>query len=176
MSQKNITISCEPGKNNHTLCSTSSSSSIPSHGNGLLVLLDILQELNGTLQLPSVNSLSGLTGVLEGDSEVGTASAGRLGRVDLCCCVSNLEIESISPMVPARRCFKSDLSRVSRSSIFGTVSSTRKERVQIVARAKYDCNEGAIRQGGLGILTIVVDVGRWCRYSLVVVFLFEGVW
>lgn len=41
-----------------TLCSTSSSSSVSSHGDGLLVLLDILQELDGALQLPAVDCLT----------------------------------------------------------------------------------------------------------------------
>lgn len=41
-----------------TLCSTSSSSSVSPHRNGLLVFLDILQKLNGALQLPAVDSLT----------------------------------------------------------------------------------------------------------------------
>lgn len=56
---------------------------VPAHGDGLLVLLDVLEELNGALQLPSVDGLSGLAGVLEGDTEVGTAGAGGLRRLDL---------------------------------------------------------------------------------------------
>jgi hypothetical protein len=47
------------------------------------VLLDVLKELDGALQLPSVDGLSGLAGVLEGDTEVGAARAGGLSRLDL---------------------------------------------------------------------------------------------
>jgi hypothetical protein len=39
-----------------TLCSTSSSSSISSHWDGLLVLLNILKELDGSLELPAIDS------------------------------------------------------------------------------------------------------------------------
>jgi hypothetical protein len=48
----------------HTLGSTSGSSSISSHRNSLLVLLDVLEELHGPLQFPSVDSLCGFPGVL----------------------------------------------------------------------------------------------------------------
>jgi hypothetical protein len=41
-----------------TLSGTSGSSSISPHGNGLLMLLHILQELDCTLQLPAVDRLS----------------------------------------------------------------------------------------------------------------------
>jgi hypothetical protein len=51
----------------HTLCSTSGSTSISSHWDSLLVLLNVLEELNGTLELPSVDSLGSLAGVLERD-------------------------------------------------------------------------------------------------------------
>jgi hypothetical protein len=52
----------------HTLCGTSSSTSVSSHWDGLLVLLDILKELDGSLELPSVDSLCGFTSVLERDT------------------------------------------------------------------------------------------------------------
>jgi len=39
-----------------TLCSTSSSSSISSHWDGLLVLLNVLEELDGSLELPAIDS------------------------------------------------------------------------------------------------------------------------
>jgi hypothetical protein len=41
-----------------TLCSPSGSSSISSHGDGLLVFLDILQKLDRALQLPAVDRLT----------------------------------------------------------------------------------------------------------------------
>lgn len=55
------------------------------------MLLDVLEELDSSLQLPAVDGLSGLSGVLEGNSEVGTAGAGRLRGLDLGRGVSNLE-------------------------------------------------------------------------------------
>jgi hypothetical protein len=47
-------------------------------GNGLLLLRHILEELLGALQLPAADRLGRLAGVLERDTEVGTAGAGRL--------------------------------------------------------------------------------------------------
>ena len=46
------------------------------------MVLDVLEVLEGTGDLPAVDGLSGLTGVLERNTEVGTASAGGLGRLD----------------------------------------------------------------------------------------------
>lgn len=54
------------------------------------MVLDVLKEGDGALELPSVDSLSGLTGVLEGHTEVGTAGAGRLGGLNLGRSVSGL--------------------------------------------------------------------------------------
>ena len=82
-----------------TLSSTTGSSSVSSHGNGLLLLLNVLQELDGTLQLPSVDGLGGLTSVLERNSEVSTASAGGLGWVNLGGGVTDLENENVSKML-----------------------------------------------------------------------------
>lgn len=77
-----------PGR---TLGGAASAAGISSHGDSLLVLLDVLEELDSSLQLPAVDGLSGLSGVLEGNSEVGTAGAGRLRGLDLGRGVSNLE-------------------------------------------------------------------------------------
>lgn len=77
-----------PGR---TLGGAASATGISSHGDSLLVLLDVLEELDSSLQLPAVDGLSGLSGVLEGNSEVGTAGAGRLRGLDLGRGVSNLE-------------------------------------------------------------------------------------
>jgi len=52
------------------LRSATSSSSVSSHWDGLLVLLDVLEELYSALQFPSVDSLCCLSGVLEGDTQV----------------------------------------------------------------------------------------------------------
>ena len=77
-------------KSNRTLGSAAGGASIAAHGDSLLVLLDILKELDGTLELPAVNGLGGLAGVLEGNAEVGTAGAGRLGGLNLSRSVSHL--------------------------------------------------------------------------------------
>ena len=44
--------------------------------------LDVLEVLEGTGDLPAVDGLGSLAGVLERNTEVGTASAGGLGRLD----------------------------------------------------------------------------------------------
>lgn len=73
-----------------TLGGAASAASISSHGDGLLVLLDVLEEGNSALKLPAVDGLGGLASVLERHSEVGTAGAGRLRGLDLGGSVSNL--------------------------------------------------------------------------------------
>ena len=73
-----------------TLGSPSSASSVPPHWHGLLVTDNILQVCDCASQLPSVDGLSCLARVFERYPKVGTASAGRLGRWDLCRCVANL--------------------------------------------------------------------------------------
>lgn len=79
-----------------TLGGSASAAGISSHGDGLGVLLDVLEEGHSALQLPAVNGLGGLAGVLEGHSEVGTAGAGRLGRLNLSRGVSNLSLRARS--------------------------------------------------------------------------------
>lgn len=66
-----------------------SGAGVSSHGDSLLVLLDVLEEGNSALKLPAVDGLGGLASVLERNSEVGTASAGRLRGLDLGGSVSN---------------------------------------------------------------------------------------
>jgi hypothetical protein len=66
-----------------------SAAGVSSHGDGLLVLLNVLEEGNSALKLPAVDGLGGLASVLERNSEVGTASAGRLRGLDLGGSVSN---------------------------------------------------------------------------------------
>ena len=73
-----------------TLGSPSSAPRVPSHRHRLLLQLDILEEGDGALELPAVDGLGGFPCVLERHSEVRAARAGRLGRRDLGCCVSNL--------------------------------------------------------------------------------------
>jgi hypothetical protein len=60
------------------LGSAASAAGVPPHGDSLLVLLDILEELDGALELPAVDGLGGLVGVLERNSEVRAAGTGRL--------------------------------------------------------------------------------------------------
>ena len=50
-----------------TLRSASGSASVPPHGDGLLVLEDISEVGEGALELPAVDGLGSLAGVLEGD-------------------------------------------------------------------------------------------------------------
>lgn len=54
------------------------------------MVLDVLEELDSSLQLPAVDSLGGLAGVLERNSEVGTAGAGRFRGLNLLGGVSDL--------------------------------------------------------------------------------------
>lgn len=68
---------------------------ITSHGDSLGVVLDVLEVLDGTGDLPAVDGLSGLTGVLERDTEVGTASAGALGVLDFGSGVTDLKGEDV---------------------------------------------------------------------------------
>jgi len=79
-----------------TLGSASSATGVAPHGDGLLVLQDIAEVGEGALELPSVDGLGGLAGVLERDTEVGTASAGALCVVEAVCCVTNLPEQLIS--------------------------------------------------------------------------------
>ena len=80
----------------HTLSGASSSTGVSAHGDSLLVLLNVLEELHGTVELPAVDGLGGLTSVLERNTEIGTAGASRLRRVDFGGSVSNLEGEEVS--------------------------------------------------------------------------------
>lgn len=66
-----------------TLGSTASAPSISPHGHRLGLVLDVVEIGEGALQLPSVDGLRGLAGVLERHTQVGTASAGALGGLDL---------------------------------------------------------------------------------------------
>ena len=61
-------------------------------GDGLLLLGDVVEEGNGALELPAVDGLGGFPRVLERDTEVRAAGAGRLGGRDLLGCVSNLQV------------------------------------------------------------------------------------
>jgi len=71
------------------LCASSSASSVPPHGHGFLVLDYILKVGNGAAELPAIDRLGSLPGVLERDTEIGTAGASGLRVVDTGCSVSD---------------------------------------------------------------------------------------
>ena len=73
-----------------TLGSTASAPSIAPHGHGFDVVRDVLEVGEGAAQLPAVDGLGCLAGVLEGDAQVGAASARALGRFDVGGCVADL--------------------------------------------------------------------------------------
>jgi hypothetical protein len=73
-----------------TLRSAPDAATVPPHGNGLLVLQNIAEVGEGAVELPAVDSLSGLAGVLEGDAEVAAAGASRLCAVNAVGGVANL--------------------------------------------------------------------------------------
>lgn len=81
--------------------SSASATGISSHRDGLRLLLDVLEELDGAGQLPAIDSLGGLAGVLEGNSEVRTAGASRLRGLDLGGSVSNLETREKAVVSPS---------------------------------------------------------------------------
>lgn len=77
-------------ESSRTLGSAADGATVAAHGDSLALLLDVLEELDGALELPAVDGLGGLAGVLEGHTQVGTAGAGRLGGNDLGGSVPNL--------------------------------------------------------------------------------------
>ena len=74
-----------------TLACSSSSTSISPHRHGLLVSNNIAQVRKSAVEFPAVDSLGGFAGVLEGDTEVSTAGAGRFAGLNLGGCVANLD-------------------------------------------------------------------------------------
>jgi len=75
-----------------TLRTTSGGSGVPPHRDSLLLLQNILEVGGSARELPSIDGLGSLAGVLEGDSEVAAASPGGLCVVDLGCCVADLQL------------------------------------------------------------------------------------
>ena len=78
-----MTRKCIHASGRLTLCGATSAPGISPHGDGLDVTLDILEVLDGALELPAVDGLGGLAGVLERDTEVRATSAGGLGSFDV---------------------------------------------------------------------------------------------
>ena len=85
-----------------TLSGAADRAAVTPHGDSLLLLNDVLEESLGALELPAVDRLSGLAGVLERDTEVRPAGAGRLGGRNLSRGVPNLKIARVlvSLLVP----------------------------------------------------------------------------
>lgn len=73
-----------------TLGGAAGATSVAAHGDSLLLLKNVLEELLSTLELPAVDGLGGLTGVLERNTEVRAARAGGLSRGNLSRSVPNL--------------------------------------------------------------------------------------
>lgn len=71
------------------LSTPSNAAGISTERNSLLLLLHVLEESDGTSNLPAVDSLGRFPRVLEGDAKVGTAGAGRFVLLDLVRSVSN---------------------------------------------------------------------------------------
>ena len=63
------------------------------------MLQDVTEVSQGTVELPSVDGLGGLAGVLERDTEVGAASAGGLGGLDFGGGVTDLVVQDMVRMV-----------------------------------------------------------------------------
>lgn len=83
-----------------TLGSTASAPGISSHRHRLLLLHHILEERDGTGDLPAIDCLGGFAGVLEGGAEVGATSAGGFGGLEVGGCVSNLVRGNMSVTQP----------------------------------------------------------------------------
>jgi hypothetical protein len=66
-----------------TLSGATGGTSVAAHGNGHGLGGDVLEEAKSLGQLHTVDGLSGLTGVLEADTQVRAARAGALGLRDL---------------------------------------------------------------------------------------------
>lgn len=89
--QFSICPQCESGAGLLTLSSASSAAGVPPHGDSLLVLQDISEVGEGAVELPAVDSLGSLAGVLEGYAEVAAAGASRLCAVNGGGTVANLQ-------------------------------------------------------------------------------------
>lgn len=81
-----------------TLCGATSAPGIASHWDCLDVSLDVLEVCYGAAELPSIDGLRGLAGVLERHTEVGSVRPCGLCIVDGGCCVSDL-VEGVSTEV-----------------------------------------------------------------------------
>lgn len=76
-----------------TLSGSPCAAGVPLHGNRLCVPNDVVEVCDGALELPTVDGLGGLAGVLEGDTEVGATGASGFGggNATLGGCVADLD-------------------------------------------------------------------------------------
>lgn len=65
------------------LSAATGAASVPTHGDSLSLFGDVVEEGKGALQLHAVDGLSGLTGVLEADTQVRAPGAGALSGRNL---------------------------------------------------------------------------------------------
>jgi len=86
---------------NRTLGSPADAAAVTSHGDGLDLLDDVLEELLGAGELPAIDGLGGLAGVLERNTEVRAARASRLRRGNLSGSVPNLRVVKRVPVSPS---------------------------------------------------------------------------
>lgn len=75
-----------------TLSSPADAAAVASHGDGLNLGDNVLEELLSPLELPAIDGLGGLAGVLERNTEVRPAGASRLRRGNLSRCVPSLKV------------------------------------------------------------------------------------
>jgi len=87
-----------PIARSRTLRGPADAAAVASHGDGLSLRDDVLEEFLCTGELPAVDRLSGLASVLEGNAEVRPAGASRLRRGDFLSCVSHLNITEKYPV------------------------------------------------------------------------------
>lgn len=90
ISPRDSCIVCILAAGGLTLGGATSAPGIASHWNSLGVALDVLEVLDGALELPAIDGLGGLAGILEGDTEVRAPGAGGFAVLDLGSCVANL--------------------------------------------------------------------------------------
>ena len=93
-----------------TLSGAAFATSVPPHGHNLGLVLNVVEELKGALELHALNGLGGLTGVLEADTQVRAPGAGALCGRNLLSGVTDLKRsnpyqQNILPVASLSRAF-----------------------------------------------------------------------
>lgn len=93
-----------------TLSGAAFATSVPPHGHNLGLVLNVVEELKGALELHALNGLGGLTGVLEADTQVRAPGAGALCGRNLLSGVTDLKKsnpyqQNILPVASLSRAF-----------------------------------------------------------------------